>query len=85
MKSNGGKIFLNIKKVKNALEVIISDTGTGIKNKQKSDLLKHGVGLSNTNERLQKMYGNEIQLMDNTPKGLTVRFTLPINKEIDLL
>lgn len=81
----GGKISLNISKVKSALEIVISDTGTGIKNQQKSDLLKRGIGLSNTDERLQKMYGNRLELTDNTPKGLTVKFTLPIDKEINPL
>ncbi|MEL6863049.1 MAG: histidine kinase, partial [Bacteroidota bacterium] len=81
----GGKISLHISSVENQLEIVISDTGTGIGNQQKSDLLKQGVGLSNTNERLQKMYGNEMELMDNTPKGLRVKFTLPINKVSKLL
>lgn len=81
----GGKISLYIRKIKNTLQIVVSDTGAGIENQQKSDLLKRGVGLSNTDERLQKMYGNRIELTDNTPKGLTVKFTLPINKEIDPL
>ena len=77
----GGKIYLNIHKMGSLLQFVISDTGVGIEHKQKSDLLKNGIGLSNTEERLIKMYGKGIELTDNTPKGLTVKFDVPINTE----
>ncbi|MEO1515604.1 MAG: histidine kinase [Bacteroidota bacterium] len=78
----GGKIVLNIHKVEDSLKIAISDTGVGAQNQQKSDLLTHGVGLSNTDERLRKMYGRGIELTNNTPKGLTVKFALPMDVEI---
>ena len=77
----GGKIFLHINKRNELFEIVISDTGKGIEDQRKSDLLKRGIGLSNTDERLQKMYGKGLQLADNKPSGLTVKFTVPINDE----
>jgi two-component system LytT family sensor kinase len=81
----GGKISLNIRKIISSLEIVISDTGAGINNQRKSDLLKCGIGLSNTDERLQKMYGQEMELADNSPQGLIVKFTIPINNESEFL
>lgn len=81
----GGKIYLKIWKGKNALHIEIGDTGVGIEHQPKSELLKQGIGLSNTDERLQKMYGNGIELSENMPKGLIVKFALPINKEFEVI
>ena len=78
----GGEINLDIYKKEDSLEVIVSDTGKGIEHRQKGDLLKGGIGLSNTNERLEKMYGKGIDLEKNHPKGLIVKFNIPLNNEI---
>lgn len=78
----GGTIRLHISKpTPNTLSVVISDTGTGIHQQPKSELLKRGIGLSNTNERLQKMYDQGLNLEDNHPQGLVVRFTVPLKTE----
>ncbi|HAS43123.1 MAG TPA: sensor histidine kinase [Microscillaceae bacterium] len=82
----GGTICLQICKTpQNTLNITISDTGTGVDRQQKSDLLKRGIGLSNTDERLQKMYGIGLALKDNTPQGLIVNFTIPLENEITLV
>ncbi len=81
----GGKISIYIRRVNKSLEIVVHDTGAGIGDQQKENLLKRGVGLSNTNERLQKMYGSGIELINNTPKGLSVTFALPIGDEIKSL
>lgn len=81
----GGKISLDIRKKENFLKFVISDTGVGIDKQRKVDLLKLGIGLSNTEERLEKMYGKGMELTDNNPKGLIVKFNIPINNESESL
>lgn len=78
----GGIISLHISKTMNSLKVVVSDTGAGINEQKKGDLLKRGIGLTNTNERLQKMYGMGLELTNNSPSGLIVRFSIPLNQEI---
>ncbi|OJJ13900.1 hypothetical protein BKI52_45310 [marine bacterium AO1-C] len=82
----GGKICLHISKSsQNTLKVAISDTGNGIDHQGKSELLKRGIGLSNTDERLQKMYGKGLVLEDNSPQGLIVKFIIPLENEMIVL
>ncbi len=77
----GGKIELHVTKEKGRLRVIVRDTGVGIDNQQRSHLLKQGIGLANTNERLEKMYGRGLEIVDNQPRGLAVRFSIPMQEE----
>ncbi len=70
----GGTISIKIFKEGGKLKFEISDTGVGIPDKNKA--FEAGIGLSNTRARLQKMYQAQIELLDNTPQGLTVRFAI---------
>ena len=70
----GGAICIYIFKEGGRLKFEISDTGVGIKNKQ--TVFGKGVGLTNTKLRLQKMYQSQLELLDNAPKGLIVKFTI---------
>ena len=82
----GGKICLDIHKTSSTdLNIVISDTGNGIDHQGKSELLKRGIGLSNTDERLQKMYGKGLDLEDNHPQGLVVKFTIPLENAMTIL
>ena len=71
---DGGSIYISIKKSEGKLKFEISDTGIGIKDK--SAVFKKGMGLTNTRLRLQKMYDSQLELMDNEPRGLKIRFSL---------
>lgn len=73
----GGVIEICIQKNKKALDITISDTGIGVDGQEYTDMLNRGVGLSNTNERLMKMYGEALKLEDNQPRGLVVQFSIP--------
>lgn len=77
----GGQIILQIRKKTDHLAITISDTGVGIDENEKDDLLKRGVGLSNTHERLKKMYGKGLELHLNHPTGLIIQFSLLLNEE----
>ena len=70
----GGSISIYIFKEEGELKFEISDTGVGIKNKQSA--FGKGVGLTNTKLRLQKMYQSQLELSDNSPKGLTIKFAI---------
>lgn len=70
----GGKVSLTIFKENGKLKFEIADTGKGVKDKKA--LLGKGIGLSNTQLRLQKMYKTQLEILDNTPQGLKIRFAI---------
>ncbi len=70
----GGSIAIHIKKEAGKLMFEISDTGIGIE--EKTQVFDKGIGLTNTRLRLQKMYNSQLELLDNDPKGLKIRFSI---------
>lgn len=76
-KIEGGEVSISIKKMGDILKFEIKDTGVGIKDK---NLLKNteGVGLVNTQLRLEKLYNSKLLFSDNQPTGLIVTFDLNI-------
>jgi sensor histidine kinase YesM len=70
----GGKISLTILKENDKLKFEIADTGKGVKDKK--SLFGKGIGLSNTQLRLQKMYQSQLEILDNQPQGLKIRFAI---------
>ncbi len=71
---DGGKIGIRIWKADDKLRFEISDTGVGLKDKEAA--FTQGIGLKNTAARLAKRYQTAIELLDNDPQGLTIRFAL---------
>lgn len=71
---DGGKIGIRIWKAEDKLRFEISDTGVGLKDKEAA--FSKGIGLKNTAARLAKRYQTAIELLDNEPQGLTIRFAL---------
>jgi signal transduction histidine kinase len=74
----GGTLRISARVQLDVLVIQVSDTGPGLGNcesKHKSS----GVGLKNTRERLQQLYGDDqaFTLAPNEPKGLTVTINLP--------
>ena len=62
----------------------ISDNGPGIS--QNSELiLENGIGLSNTVERLEKLYGSEqsFQFQNKSVGGLEVKLEIPFQNPLD--
>ncbi|MBT8281840.1 MAG: histidine kinase [Muriicola sp.] len=70
----GGIISISIFKEGEKLKFEISDTGVGIKDKR--FIFEKGVGLNNTKLRLQKLYESQLELLDNSPRGLKVKFSI---------
>jgi two-component system, LytTR family, sensor kinase len=77
----GGEVSLKIKKEGGSLHFEISDTGIGVKSKEKL-LHTEGIGLRNTQLRLEKLYNSSLHFSDNNPKGLTIRFTIKTLKTV---
>lgn len=79
----GGLIKVGVTRLSENLHFTICDTGKGIDGQKHSQLLNKGVGLSNTNERLIKLYGKGLELKNNLPSGLCVSFSIPIHTELE--
>ena len=71
---DGGTISITIKKMNGKLMFEICDTGIGIE--EKSTIFNKGIGLTNTRLRLHKMYNSQMELLDNEPRGLKIRFSI---------
>ncbi|NKI33128.1 sensor histidine kinase [Croceivirga thetidis] len=70
----GGEISISIFKEEGKLKFEIADTGKGVTDKK--SLFGKGIGLSNTQLRLQKMYQSQLEILDNHPQGLKIRFAI---------
>jgi two-component system, LytTR family, sensor kinase len=71
----GGEVSIIIKKDGDSVRFEIADTGVGVKNKD--ILLKsEGIGLKNTQLRLEKLYDSSLHFSDTQPHGLTIHFTI---------
>jgi sensor histidine kinase YesM len=65
------------------LQVLVSDNGPGLPSNGSSAVLREGVGLANTQARLQQLYGSAHRLdLENAPAGgLTVILEIPFKTE----
>ena len=75
---NGGTLRISARVQRGVLVMQLSDTGPGLGNGN-STHKSSGVGLKNTRERLQQLYGDEqaFTLAPNEPSGLTITINLP--------
>lgn len=86
-REGGGTIRLTIYKNIDVLEVTVEDDGVGIKKEkldtllQNKDLESHaeGVGLRNSNHRLEQIYGHEfgMEITSSVDKGTVISFRIP--------
>jgi two-component sensor histidine kinase len=79
---DGGTLRISARVQHGTLAIQLSDTGPGLgngDNGQKSS----GVGLKNTRERLQQLYGEEqaFTLAPNEPSGLTITINIPFEED----
>lgn len=70
----GGKISIAIFKQDGKLHFEIADNGVGIENKD--SIFDKGVGLTNTKLRLEKMFKTNLNISDNSPRGLKISFAI---------
>jgi two-component system LytT family sensor kinase len=81
--TEAGYIEIEARRFNGTLHVQITDNGPGLStNGNSGRIFKEGVGLSNTQARLQQLYGTEHRLdLSNTARGgLTVTLEIPFNE-----
>lgn len=73
-----GKVLIHARRNQNTLEITVIDTGAGFS----SDNGVEGIGLSNTRERLEKLYGSSFTLnFERSPNHETiVRISIPYSE-----
>ena len=79
VQEQGGAITVNVTKFGRDLLVELTDNGPGAEIKNGNLFREHGVGLANSRERLQALYGNEFSLVisNNEPNGVKVNIRMP--------
>lgn len=70
----GGKISIIVSRNKGKIRFEISDTGVGVIDKK--GIFNQGIGLTNTQLRLEKIYHSALEITDNQPKGLKIAFEI---------
>ncbi len=83
-KKEGGRIDVSIKRDGKMLIFMVKDNGVGMEPEKLRNALKHkfgsGVGLSNIDSRLKKLYGNGLQIKSIPDMGTEVTWRILINK-----
>lgn len=78
----GGTLRITARVQRGVLVMTLSDTGPGLGN-GKTEHKSTGVGLKNTRERLQQLYGDDqaFTLAPNKPTGLVVTINMPFEED----
>ena len=61
-KVEGGTIRIRAHRTESKLHLLVEDDGVGIPEAKLATLLDHGIGVSNVNERLKVLFGNEYRM-----------------------
>lgn len=85
----GGRLVVAARVRRQHLQVVVADTGVGIDRHRKEEIFTPGVGkgmglgLSNINQRLIGLYGEQyaLRLYSRPGKGTFVRVTVPLRRE----
>ncbi|TAK67573.1 MAG: hypothetical protein EPO24_00355 [Bacteroidetes bacterium] len=77
-REQGGVVELSAERVNGAVHIRVTDNGPGI-NPGNNAAERRGIGLQNTESRLQKLYGGEygFEISSKLEGGTTVQITLP--------
>lgn len=78
--AEAGKILIESKRSNGFVELSVSDNGAGLTASSKNS---NGIGLKNTQERLEKLYGKEqkIELVSGENGGLQVKIKIPFHSK----
>ena len=81
-KIGGGLIRVSARVVDGRLHVIVEDDGVGIPEAKLATLFELGIGVSNVNERLKVLYGDDYRMwVDSKPgEGTRTGIELPVQK-----
>jgi two-component system, LytTR family, sensor kinase len=78
-KVEGGTIRIHTRSAGGKLQLLVEDDGVGIPESKLATLLDHGIGVSNVNERLKVLFGNEYRMwIESQPgQGTRIQIELP--------
>ncbi len=77
-KLEGGKIRVLSQMVDGRLRLAVEDDGVGIPEARLATLLDQGIGVSNVNERLKVLFGNEYRMYVDSKPGSGTRIEIEI-------
>jgi two-component system LytT family sensor kinase len=78
-KVEGGTIRVRSRLAAGRLQIIVEDDGVGIPDEKLANLFERGIGVSNVNERLQVLYGDDYKMWVDSRlnEGTTTGIDLP--------
>ncbi len=78
-RADAGKILIESRRENGFIELSVSDNGAGLNDSAKTH---NGIGLANTRERLEKLYGEEqkFEIVSSKHGGLQVKIKIPYHK-----
>ena len=77
-KVDGGTIRLRARRERSHLLLEIEDDGVGIPEEKLENLLEQGIGVSNVNERLKVLFGNEYRMWVDSAAGRGTKIEIEI-------
>jgi two-component system, LytTR family, sensor kinase len=78
-KIEGGTITISVQQQGDKVKISIADTGVGYDGEPIAAIFSKGIGLRNTNMRLEKLFGETVAVTKNSPSGLIFSFYIPIH------
>lgn len=83
-KAEGGRVEISMVRNERTLEFSVKDNGVGMEREKLQSVLRHesksGVGLSNIDGRLKRLYGKGLQIKSIPETGTEVTWSVRINK-----
>ena len=77
-KVEGGTIRLTAHRIESRLHLQVEDDGVGIPEARLATLLDQGIGVSNVNERLKVLFGNEYRMWIDSQPGRGTRIDIEV-------
>jgi two-component system, LytTR family, sensor kinase len=77
-KVEGGTIRIRTERVDSKLSLLVEDDGEGIPESKLATLLDRGIGVSNVNERLKVLFGNEYRMWIDSQPGCGTRIQIEV-------
>jgi two-component system LytT family sensor kinase len=68
-KVDGGTIRIRSRLADGVLQILVEDDGVGIQEARLEGIFEHGIGVSNVNERLKVLFGNEYKMWVDSKPG----------------
>ncbi len=77
-KVEGGTIRIETRRHDSKLHILVEDDGVGIPEAKLSSVLDHGIGVSNVNERLKVLFGNQYRMWIDSQPGQGTRIQIDV-------